>query len=157
VRIVAFRSAKGRSFRGAKGDHSNSPPRWLYPGGARGTAGKNRRARNRGCIPPCPPVILWDWRPEAPSSPGPSSAGGRSDPMSRPALAPVELQLRRVRRRLFVQTLLDRVAWCWAGALLVAVAWFLVQPLLWPDAEEWVRWAVAGGTVALASVLAFVL
>ncbi|MCC6419088.1 MAG: hypothetical protein IT429_12710 [Gemmataceae bacterium] len=77
--------------------------------------------------------------------------------MTRPALSPVEQQLRRVRRRLVVQTLLDRLAWCWAGALALAAGWFLLQPLVLPEAEEWVRWAVAGGLAAAATVLAVVL
>lgn len=77
--------------------------------------------------------------------------------MKTPALAPVEQQIRRVSRRLFVQTLLDRVVWCWAGALVLAVAWFLVQPLLFAAAEEWVRWAAAGGVVGAATLLAVVL
>src|SRR5260370_931836 len=54
--------------------------------------------------------------------------------MSKPTLTAVELQIRRVTRRLFVQTFLDRLAWCWAGALALAAAWLLAQPLLLPGA-----------------------
>jgi hypothetical protein len=64
------------------------------------------------------------------------------------------VQIRRVTRRLFVQTFLDRLAWCWAGALALAAAWLLAQPLLVPGAEDWLGWAVSGGLVLLATVLA---
>jgi hypothetical protein len=74
--------------------------------------------------------------------------------MSKPTLTAVELQIRRVTRRLFVQTFLDRLAWCWAGALALAAAWLLAQPLLLPAAADWLGWAVTGGLVLLATVLA---
>src|SRR5262245_6545140 len=77
--------------------------------------------------------------------------------MSRTAPSPVEQQLRRVRRRLFLQTLLDRLVWCWAAALALSAAWFLLQPLALPAAEDWVRWAVAGGALLAATALAAVL
>jgi hypothetical protein len=68
--------------------------------------------------------------------------------------SPLERQVRRVRRRLFLQTLLDALAWCWAGALLLSAGWFLLEPYLVPDAASWLRWAVAGGALGLGAVLA---
>ncbi len=69
-------------------------------------------------------------------------------------LLPVERQVKRVRRRLFTQTLLDCLAWCWVGALTLTAVWFLLQPLVLSDLEEWVRWAVLGGAIAVGTLLA---
>ncbi len=77
--------------------------------------------------------------------------------MNQPALSSVEHQVRRVNRRLFVQALLDRLVWCWAGALGLAVVWFLLQPLLLSGAEEGLRWAVLGGSALAATGLAVAL
>jgi hypothetical protein len=74
--------------------------------------------------------------------------------MSKPALTPVEQQVRRVARRLFVQIFLDRLAWCWAGALALSAVWLLAQPLLLPALESWLGWAVTGGLAVLAAALA---
>jgi hypothetical protein len=67
-------------------------------------------------------------------------------------LSAVDRQVSRAGRRLFVQTLLDCLVWCWTTALVVSALWFLAQPwLLSNDIEAWVRWAVAGGIFAVAS------
>ena len=77
--------------------------------------------------------------------------------MSRKALSPLYRQIARVSRRLFLQTLLDALAWCWVGAILGATIWFLTEPYVPGDRPEWVRWAVAGGLGGLATILALVL
>ncbi|MBL8796654.1 MAG: hypothetical protein JNM56_22320 [Planctomycetia bacterium] len=69
----------------------------------------------------------------------------------------VDRQLGRVNRRLFLQVFLNRLVWCWTAALVLALVWFLLQPFLFPKAEEWVRWSVAGGLLALASLVTGVL
>jgi uncharacterized coiled-coil DUF342 family protein len=69
----------------------------------------------------------------------------------------VERQLARVSRRLFLQTILDLLVWCWAGALVVAAGWFLIQPFALESPPAWLRWAVAGGLVGAATLLAVVL
>jgi hypothetical protein len=69
----------------------------------------------------------------------------------------LQRQVTRVSRRLFLQTVLDSLMWCWTGAFVVAGVWFLVQSAGVVTAEPWVRWAVAGGAVGLATVLAGVL
>lgn len=71
--------------------------------------------------------------------------------------SPVERQVARVSRRLFLQVFLDSLFWCWAGALVLVVGWFLVQPLVLAAAPEWLRWTVAGGVLAVATGLAVVL
>jgi hypothetical protein len=73
--------------------------------------------------------------------------------MAGKTVSPVQRQLGRARRRLFVQGLLDRLAWCWAGALALAACWFLVQPFFIGNVEE-LRWAGAAGLAGAATVLA---
>src|SRR4051794_32715846 len=77
--------------------------------------------------------------------------------MARSTTSPLHQQISRVSRRLFLQTLLDGLAWCCAGALVLAAAWFLVQPYLFSAPPDWLRWAVAGGLVLAGAVLAVVL
>jgi hypothetical protein len=66
-------------------------------------------------------------------------------------------QLARVRRRLFVQTLLAMLAWAWIAALALAAAWFVAQPWILAEPAGWLRWAVAGGLVACATLMAVAL
>jgi uncharacterized coiled-coil DUF342 family protein len=70
---------------------------------------------------------------------------------------PLQLQIARVSRRLFWQTFLDTLAWCWTGALALAIVWFFAQPWVLNEPRVWLRWAVAGGLLGSASVLALVL
>jgi hypothetical protein len=77
-------------------------------------------------------------------------------------LTQLHRQINRVSRRLFVQVLLNSLAWCWAAALAVTVVWFIAQPLLvrygaFAEPAGWVRWAVAGGALVLATALAVVI
>jgi hypothetical protein len=71
--------------------------------------------------------------------------------------SPLHRQIARVSRRLFLQTLLDSLAWCWAGAFLLAAVWFLADPLVPGDRPEGLRWWVAGGLAGLGAVLAVAL
>src|SRR5437016_3885590 len=73
--------------------------------------------------------------------------------MSRPALTPLERQVRRVTRRLFLQTLLDRLVWCWAGGLALAAGAVLVQRRALPGLEGVLCWEAAGGLALLATGL----
>jgi hypothetical protein len=72
--------------------------------------------------------------------------------MAGPTLTPLHRQIARVSRRLFLQRLVDVLAWCWAGALVLAAGWLLVEPLIPGNRADWVRWAVAGG-IGLAATL----
>src|SRR5262249_27424166 len=74
--------------------------------------------------------------------------------MARTPASNVQRQVAKATRRLFVQTLLDHLVWCWAGALLAATLGFAVQPWLLGPAEDWVRWAVAGTVLTAATGLA---
>src|SRR4051812_17072463 len=77
--------------------------------------------------------------------------------MAHPSTSPLHRQLNRVRRRLLVQTLLETLAWSWSAALVAAVLWFLAQPWVFASAEPWLRWAVLGGLLGVATVAAAVL
>lgn len=63
----------------------------------------------------------------------------------------------RARRRLVLGSLLKLTAWLWLAAAVLAVGWFLAEPLLLPEAPPWLRWAVLGGLIAVASLLGLVL
>jgi hypothetical protein len=77
--------------------------------------------------------------------------------MAPSSLTPLHRQLGRVSRRLFLQSLVDVLAWCWAGALVLGAAWLLAEPLVSGERAEWVRWAVAGGIGLAGTMLAVLL
>jgi hypothetical protein len=62
--------------------------------------------------------------------------------------------LARVRRRLFLQTLLHALAAGWAAALAAACAWFLALPHLLPGAAPWQRWAAPAAALGVATLAA---
>lgn len=66
-------------------------------------------------------------------------------------------QIARVHRRLVLQSLLNALAWCWAGAILLSAAWFLLQPLVMNAPPDWLRWTVAAGLVGTGTLLGGVL
>jgi len=72
------------------------------------------------------------------------------------AFTPIERSVRKARRRLFLQLLVNRLAVCWSVALLLGLAWVVAQPMLVPSPPEWLWWAVVGGLVGLATILAVV-
>jgi uncharacterized coiled-coil DUF342 family protein len=79
--------------------------------------------------------------------------------MASDPLAPLQRQIARVRRRLFIQGLVRLLVGCWAGALVLSALGFLVHGMvqpLFPDyaPEDWHRWAAAGGVVVAATLLA---
>src|SRR5262249_44614410 len=51
----------------------------------------------------------------------------------------------------------NAVAWCWAGAILLSAGWFLLQPYVVEAPPDWLRWTVAAGLVAVATVVGVVL
>jgi hypothetical protein len=74
--------------------------------------------------------------------------------MAKPQVAPLQRQLARVSRRLFVQTLLTSLLWSWAGALIVTAGWFLVRAAFFPQVSESLRLWVAGGLLGGGTLLA---
>lgn len=69
----------------------------------------------------------------------------------------LQRQVTRAGRRLFLQTLVDMLVWCWVGALVVSAGWFLVRLYLFGRPIDGTSWAVAGGAVGAGAVLAVVL
>jgi uncharacterized coiled-coil DUF342 family protein len=74
----------------------------------------------------------------------------------------LQVQVSRVSRRLFLQTLIHYLIVCWTGALALATVGFVIDLLLrpfFPDyaPEPWHRWAAAGAIVGLATFLALAL
>jgi hypothetical protein len=74
--------------------------------------------------------------------------------MAKAKLSPLYLQLARVHRRMLWQSLVNTLAWFWAGSILLAAVWFLVQPMVVEQPPDWLRWVVAGGLLGLGTVLA---
>lgn len=68
----------------------------------------------------------------------------------------VEQSVRLARGRLFRQRLLNGLTVAVIAALGLSVAWFVAQPLLLQSPADWLRWAVLGGTMAVAVALAVV-
>jgi uncharacterized coiled-coil DUF342 family protein len=62
-------------------------------------------------------------------------------------MASLDHLLKRVRRRLFAQTLVSSMLPCLAGALLAAAIWFVLQPLLLAELGTAWKWGVGGGLV----------
>src|SRR5262245_3409601 len=74
--------------------------------------------------------------------------------MASPSVTPLERQLARVSRRLFLQTFVNSLMWYVAGALVLAAIWFVAQPFVIEEAAAWLRWAVAGGLVGVLALAA---
>jgi hypothetical protein len=74
--------------------------------------------------------------------------------MARSATAPLDRQIRRVRRRLFLQGLIKALCVAWAAALLIGCGWVFLQPLFNPDSPGRLLAAVSGGLLIAASFLA---
>jgi hypothetical protein len=77
--------------------------------------------------------------------------------MVSPTVNALHRQLARVSRRLFLQTLVDILAWCWAGTLVLSAVWLLVEPLIPGERADWVRWTVVGGIGLAGTMLAVLL
>src|SRR5438445_5820422 len=76
--------------------------------------------------------------------------------MAKSNVSPLTQQLARVHRRLLIQSLVNSLIWFWAGAILLAAAWILVQRFALDQLQVWVTWVVAGGIVALGTITALV-
>ena len=74
--------------------------------------------------------------------------------MAKTTLSPLQRQVARVSRRLFVQTLLNCLIWCWAGAFALSAGWFVAQPHLLEAPPDWLHWTVAGSFLGVATLAA---
>ncbi len=60
----------------------------------------------------------------------------------------------QVRRRLFIQTLFNRLGLAWGLALALGLLWLLLGPVVMPNGPPLLKWAVLGGAAALGTVAA---
>ena len=74
--------------------------------------------------------------------------------MDRPTPSPLEARVRQARRRLFTQSLLNRLGLWWGCALALGLVWFLVEPAAVAGAPPYLKWTVVGGLVGVGTVLA---
>ncbi len=77
--------------------------------------------------------------------------------MSTATTSPLDQQIKRVRRRLFLQTLLDTLAWSWAIALLLSAVWYLVEPRVIAHAATWLTWTVTAGALGLGALVSLMI
>ena len=70
---------------------------------------------------------------------------------------PLDRQLRRVRRRMFLQTLLQTLLGCWLASFACSMGWILAEPFVVPGADPALRWTVVGGLLGVFAGLAIVL
>lgn len=71
-----------------------------------------------------------------------------------PTRTPIERLVRKARRRLFGQLLVNRLAVCWSVALLLGLAGVLAEPFAPVPPPPGLKWYVVGGLVAVATVAA---
>src|SRR6516165_5826513 len=69
----------------------------------------------------------------------------------------LQRQVSRAGRRLFVQTFVDMLIWCWVAALAVSAGWFLTWVYAFGQRVDGQCWAVTGGALGVGLVLAVVL
>jgi hypothetical protein len=74
--------------------------------------------------------------------------------MARPTPSPLDARVRQARRRLFTQTLLNRLGIAWGCALALSLGWFLLEPVVHPGANPTIKWAVLGGLTVSGTALA---
>src|SRR5260370_24527904 len=77
--------------------------------------------------------------------------------MAKSNLSPLHRQIAHVSRRLFMQTLLACLLWCWAGSLVVIAGGLLLQPHVFPSLAPAWRLGVAGGILCAGPLLALVI
>ena len=71
-------------------------------------------------------------------------------------LLPIQRSVRSARRRLFLQSLLNRVPVCWSVAMIGGLGWVIAEPFLAETPVAGVRWWVVGGLVACSTIVAWI-
>jgi len=74
--------------------------------------------------------------------------------MSATSLSSVERSVRKARRRLVVQRLVNSLVVAWAAALAVGLGWVLVEPWAVESSPTWLRWAVLGTAAGFGTLTA---
>lgn len=69
----------------------------------------------------------------------------------------LQRQVGRAHRRMALQTTLNCLCWSWVAALVLASVWFLVQPLVIEAPKPWLRWAIAGSCLGVATLAGLVI
>jgi hypothetical protein len=68
----------------------------------------------------------------------------------------VDRQVRRVRRRLLLKSLIHHLMLSWAAALVLAAVWFMTQPLAFAGMSDAGRWGVPGLVLGLGTLVGMV-
>ena len=74
--------------------------------------------------------------------------------MDRPAPSPLETRVRQARRRLIIQTLLNRLGVAWGCALALGLVWFVLEPVAIAGAKPYLKWVVLGGLAGIGTAVA---
>ena len=74
--------------------------------------------------------------------------------MSATLLTAVERSVRKARRRLVLQRLVNALAVAWVAALAAGLGWVLAEPWVLAAPPDGLRWAVLGGAAAVGTVAA---
>jgi hypothetical protein len=69
----------------------------------------------------------------------------------------VDRQVRRVRRRLLLQSVLHNLMLCWATALVLAAGWFMIKPFAFAGIAEAWQWGVPAIIVGMGTLAGVVL
>src|SRR5206468_3202869 len=78
-----------------------------------------------------------------PSSPARSGEVSGRPAMAKTKLPQLQAQIRRASRRLQMQSVVNALIWCWAGALLMSALWCLAEPWVIEAAKPAFRWQIA--------------
>src|SRR5205809_352333 len=70
------------------------------------------------------------------------------------ALSSLDVRIRQARRRLFTQTLLNRLGLAWGCALALGLIWFLVGPVLLASGPDYLKWTILASAALIGTALA---
>ena len=75
--------------------------------------------------------------------------------MAKSKLPILQAQIRHAYRRLQIQSMLNALIWCWAGAILLAAGWCLLEPWVLETAKPNLRWEVTAGLFVIGTIIGF--
>lgn len=68
--------------------------------------------------------------------------------------SPIARSVAKARRRLFLQSLINRVLAAWVVGLLLGLGWIFAEPWVLETPPAWSKWAVLGGILAVGTIVA---
>ena len=74
--------------------------------------------------------------------------------MAKSKLPLLQVQIRHAYRRLQLQSVLNALVWCWAGAILLAAGWCLLEPWIVEASKPGLRWQIAAGLFIVGTLTA---